>query len=270
MQDEAISIETTDPISMDESGLDTDLTVDQDNIVTEALKPEQDAAPTAPPVEKQFTQEELDAVVGKRLAIQERKLKRELATPEPEPLKIESKLDPDSFDTTEDYVEALATEKAEAIISHQAKTKQTSDIDTSFFALEDKAVEKYDDYLEVAHNPAIKITQEMAEVIKTSDEGPEIAYHLGKNPEEAARIAQLPPLAQARELGKLEGNLNTKKGNTTPDVTKAPDPITPVSGEVSSFKTRDTTDPRSSESMSATEWIEADRARRMKLAQNNQ
>lgn len=54
----------------------------------------------------------------------------------------------------------------------------------------------------------------------------EVLYHLAKNPDEAARIAMLPPTRQAVAIAKMASGLNAPKR-----VSSAPPPITPkVSG----------------------------------------
>jgi hypothetical protein len=66
----------------------------------------------------------------------------------------------------------------------------------------------------------------MLEIITESDDGPALAYYLGKNLDVAARIAQLPPLAAARELGRIEVNLafEREKAKLKPVVSQAPPP----------------------------------------------
>jgi hypothetical protein len=55
----------------------------------------------------------------------------------------------------------------------------------------------------------------MAEAITESSVGPQVAYELGKNPAEAARIASLPPMRQIAEIGQLEARLGTGQGGRT-------------------------------------------------------
>ena len=102
----------------------------------------------------------------------------------------------------------------------------------------------------------------MAQAIQASDIGPDVIYWLGSNPKDAGRIAQLPPILQAKEIGKLEANLASnppvKKTST------APAPIVPVTARTSGAPAFDTTDPRSIKNMSTSEWIEADRLRQTK------
>jgi hypothetical protein len=47
----------------------------------------------------------------------------------------------------------------------------------------------------------------MAHAILHSEQGPDIAYHLGKNPAEAERISKLAPALQLVELGKIASKL---------------------------------------------------------------
>lgn len=65
-------------------------------------------------------------------------------------------------------------------------------------------------------------------VIKGSEVGGDVAYHLATNPAESKRIAALPPLEQVRELGRLEGRFlaeNARSATPPPAaVTKAPPP----------------------------------------------
>ncbi len=54
-----------------------------------------------------------------------------------------------------------------------------------------------------------------------------LLHHLGNNPDEALRIAKLPPVKMALELAKLEGSVTAPKPK---DISKAPAPIKEVKG----------------------------------------
>ncbi len=106
----------------------------------------------------------------------------------------------------------------------------------------------------------------MADTIRASEVGPDVAYYLGTNVKETERIARLPPILQAKEIGKIEAKLadNPPVKRTT----SAPAPITPVTARGSNNNPSfDTTDPRSIKNMSTSEWIEAERARQMRKMQ---
>lgn len=94
------------------------------------------------------------------------------------------------------------------------------------------ALEQYPDYEEVAESPDLSITQTMAFAIVEenleSGKGYEIAYHLGTHPEEAAKIAALPPQQQPLAIGRLAERLAAKPAR----VSKAPDPPRPLGSRV--------------------------------------
>ena len=221
--------------------------------VVEVSAPE---VPEAAP--KSFSQEELDAAIGKRLAREQRKWERERV----QPVVQQAPVTPEQFASNEDYVEALADQRAEQKIAEREQRKQQAEMLETYHDKEEEVRAKYDDFEQVAYNPNLTITTVMAQSIQASDNGPEVAYHLGANPREAERISRLSPIMQAKEIGKIEAQLAAN-----PPVKKtsnAPTPISPVSARTTGSPSYDTTDPRSIKSMSTSEWIEAERARQVK------
>ena len=156
----------------------------------------------------------------------------------------------------------MAYQKAEELIAKREAAKQHSAILESYQDLEEEARAKYDDFEQVAYNPKLPITNVMAETIQSSDIGPELAYYLGSNPKDAERISRMTPLGQAKEIGKIEAKLAAEP--PVKRTTSAPAPISPVTARNSGSSTQDTTDPRSTKTMTASQWIEADRARQIK------
>lgn len=199
---------------------------------------------------KTFTQEELDEIVRKRLEKAERKWKREQVQHVPE---IPA-ADP------EDGEHQAPDPKA--IIAQYEARKQQQALDEQYDEREEAALEKYDDFDQVAKNPALPVTQAMALAIKASDIGPDILYRLGTEPKEAARIARLPELLQTKEIGKIEATLAANP--PTRKTSTAPPPINPVTAHNKGGAAFDTTDPRAIKTMSTSEWIEADRQRMIK------
>ena len=246
--------------------------------VVEIPAPEQEPTAVIPePVEttpvveapKTFTQEDLDAAIGKRLAREQRKWEREQAQRQVETqvLKAPAVQSADQFATTEAYAEALALQKAEELVAKRDAAKQQSQVLESYHEKEEEARGKYDDFEQVAYNPKLTITGVMAETIQSSDVGPEIAYYLGSNPKDADRISRMSPLAQAKEIGKIEAKLASDP--PVRKTTSAPAPISPVTARASGAPAFDTTDPRSTKTMTTSQWIEAERARQMKKWQAN-
>jgi hypothetical protein len=104
---------------------------------------------------------------------------------------------------------------------------------------------KFPDYDTVARNPALPITQQVAEVILDTDDPPAIAYYLGQNPTEAAAIAQMTPHQIGRAIGRIEAKLSAPPATEAPrqpepkTVTNAPAPVTTLSGSPAVKKSLD-------------------------------
>jgi hypothetical protein len=219
--------------------------------------------PEAEVTPKSFTQEELDAAISKRLAREQRKWAREQAmqaaqaVPQ-QPLEIPPM---EQFESPDAYAEALAYKKAHELIQQREMQRMQVETLSAYHEREEVATERYADFKQVAYGDHVRITQVMADTIRSSEVGPDVAYYLGSNPAEAAKIADLPPFLQAKEIGRLEAKMMAN-----PPVkrsTSAPPPIAPVSARGAKPPAYDTTDPRSIKTMSTSEWIEADRRRQM-------
>jgi hypothetical protein len=212
-----------------------------------------------------FTQEELDAAISKRLAREQRKWDREQTQrqAEAQTLRAPANVPPvEQFESPEAYADALAYQKAEQLLAQREEARQQSAILESYHEKEEEARTKYDDFQQVAYNPNLPITNVMAHTIQASDAGPEIAYYLGANIKEATRIAQLAPILQAKEIGRIEAKLATDP--PAKRTTSAPAPISPVTARSTGSPAYDTTDPRSTKTMTDSQWIEAERARQRK------
>jgi len=238
-----------------------------EQVATAAPEPEVTAPEVVEPAAeatKTFTQEELDAAIGKRLAREQRKWEREQAAKAAEKqLKTPVEIPPiEQFASPDEYAEVLAERKAEELLARREQARMQSETLEAFHDREEEARNKYDDFEQVAYNPKLPITNEMAQTIQSSEVGPDMAYYLGSNPKEAERISRLSPLQQAKELGKIEAKLADNP--VVKKTSSAPAPIAPVTARSSGSPSFDTTDPRSVKNMSTSEWIEAERQRQIK------
>ena len=226
--------------------------------------PEVVESQTETPDEKKYSQGEIDAMISKRLAREQRKWEREQQqrAAETQVVKAPSTASVDQFESPEAYAEALAYQRAEELIAKREAAKQQSQILESYQEREDAIRDKYDDFEQVAYNPKLPITNVMAETIQSSEIGPELAYYLGTNPKDAERISRMTPFAQAKEIGKIEAKLSDNP--PVKKTTSAPAPISPVTARSSGSPAFDTTDPRSTKTMTDSQWIEAERKRQMK------
>jgi hypothetical protein len=136
------------------------------------------------------------------------------------------------------YIEAVADwklEQAEAKRSAQEQKRQAEyrqqqaqqTFEERRASTVDKGRGKHADFEEVVFSlPGDVLDMEMAAAIFEADAPEDVAYYLGKNPKEAARISALPPFKKAIALGKLEAKLtNPERKQTT-----APPPPNPIGG----------------------------------------
>jgi hypothetical protein len=119
-----------------------------------------------------------------------------------------------------------AESKAKTEKQQQAEHKKRLD---AWSKAKTDAIEKYEDFVEIAESPDVSITPAMAYAIVEenldSGAGYEIPYHLGKHPEEAAKIAALPQSRQGIAIGRLAERLAAqpvKVTRTTGSKARAP------------------------------------------------
>lgn len=209
---------------------------------SEAVKP---AEPNTPPEtaadgvveEKQdepaktFTQAEVDAMVQKRLLKEQRRLSRDLERKLTEQQQAKALVPPEreAFRDDDAYLQAqvehLAEKRAAEKLAERERAQEAERRSESFLEKAEKATERYADFQTVVGNPNLPINDAMAEFIAESDLGPDVAYHLGKNPAKAAQIAQMSPVKAARELTRIEAEIASKP---KPKPSNAPEPINPV------------------------------------------
>ena len=140
---------------------------------------------------------------------------------------------PVASDSTVDHDAADLAERANIFIERATALKtQHADFDT------------------VVNTPVF--TSSLRDAIFDSEQGPEIAYFLGKNPAEATRIGNLPLTNVFREIGRLEARLSANRRTTS----NAPEPISPVRANTGSID-------KDPEKMSIDEYMAREDARRL-------
>lgn len=120
-------------------------------------------------------------------------------------------------------IDRKTTERVAKALNQTAEQQQQNTVDAKWKANAEKFSATHEDFNEVAF-----ATKDIFEAIKGLDDGPAIAYHLGKNPREAERIATLPPGQMAFELGRLK--VSPPPAASQKPVTRAPEPMNPVGG----------------------------------------
>lgn len=211
---------------------------------------------SSPEKKQDNLQERIDKLVAQRREAQERAayLERRLEESNQQPEEFTPGKTLADFDYDESsyskYLVEETRKAAQGEIQQQLARDRAARQEAEFTARERDFADNVDDYDRVTRNPTLRITEPMVEAIQTSDQGPAVLYYFGKNPEVASRLAELPPLAMAREIGRIEANELRKPGKST---TNAPAPAPKL----------DATEPanvisptqNSSDKLSTTEWF---------------
>lgn len=95
-----------------------------------------------------------------------------------------------------------------------------------------RAAESDPDLMTIVQDRTLPINTAMAEVIRESEHAPKLLRMLSENRAEALRIANLSPLASAREIGRMEAKVAADPTPAPPKrITQAPEPIKPLAPE---------------------------------------
>lgn len=122
------------------------------------------------------------------------------------------------FADYEAYIEALtdwktAQKVAEVVHSQREATVQerqraeAMELAKGWAGKQEQARKSIPDYDEVLGEAETVVAPHVTDAILTSDRGPEVAYHLAKNPALAEKLNRLNPIAAAREIGRIEAAL---------------------------------------------------------------
>lgn len=147
----------------------------------------------------------------------------------------------DNFDSFDAYNEALLDwkvdqkerEREERVKQEQEKQKQVAkqnEAKSSWEQKIDALDESYDDYEEVVGKyNNVNVRHEIIQATAESDLGPQIRYHLAKNPDilESLNNDTASSLVIYKKIAELETKLSAKP---TVKVSKSSEPITPVRG----------------------------------------
>lgn len=144
---------------------------------------------------------------------------------------------PKESDYANDYVafdRAMVAYEAAKRISEGAVREALSMRAETAQAARREIVETYEDRADAARKAlpdfdrvmasAPNVNNHVAELILSDENGPQIAYHLAKNPKLIGDLNAMHPLQAAREIGRLAANVATPSKRTT----QAPPPVKPA------------------------------------------
>jgi len=233
--------------------------IEGEEAIEEEEEVEEEVAPLPP---KQTAQERINEITRLRREAERRAERAEarlrekegLAQPKPQtPAQLPPRPTIDKFETTEMYEDALfewrdQVQSAKAAVAEGERAEAEA---LRIFNENAKDFRKeHPDFDDVIENPVF--TPNMRYAILQSENGPQVAYHLGlpKNKDIAEHIRRLTVERQLYEVGKLETQILIAK--KTRKVPSAPAPIQPVGmSGVSGAK-----DPSK---MTTAEWMEWDK-----------
>lgn len=151
------------------------------------------------------------------------------------------------FASDDEYIEALAEWKAKDAIAkrelEQARAREqreAQEVAANWEKRQAQVMKEIPDYAEVLQASEIEIPKHIYAMLLESDHGPEVAYYLALNPDEAKSLASLNPQKAMRKLIAIEAEISSDKTDpakteeadkpATPKTTKAPPPIQPIRG----------------------------------------
>ena len=181
-----------------------------------------------------------------------------VAQPQQQPQAAQGEPSPEQFQDTTQFNKAHAAwavreelRRAKEEEAQQKKQETQREKAKKYDERVTKTRTKYEDFDDLVTDPSLPITNDMADYIRESDEGPEVAYWLAKNPEEASRIAQMSARDADRALARIEARISTPApAPAAPKpVTNAPPPP-PTVGTASA-----TAKPGVSDDASTKEWM---------------
>jgi len=163
----------------------------------------------------------------------------------------------DKFSNIEDYVTAKAQWVArqqiqEALAENERKAhvqrsqSEAEQLHSTWQERVEKAVAETPDFEEVIGASQVPLSPAMERTILESDVGPKLAYWLAQNPQEAMKIANLPPIRAIAALGRIEERLSTAPP-PVPKPSSAPPPVEPVGSRAKVSKNPD--------DMTTEEWM---------------
>lgn len=235
------------------------------NAETATAKPETEEKPKPDPIQRRIdklTREKYQLRGELEAMRRERESWNQQPTNQPLPTKAGMpKLE--DFSNFDEYIAAKAEFIAESKLSKAFEEREQKQREREAQESHKKRLETWQeridafratasDFEEVLESAEVSLTESMANAIMESEMGPQLAYYLARNPEEAEKLTSLSPSALNRAIGRIESKIENeqlaKKQST------APKPVSPVGGRA--------TGAGNPENMSDADWLKARRAQK--------
>lgn len=149
---------------------------------------------------------------------------------------------PEDFKTVGEYTRALvkyeaeqAGKKGQQNAVQERQQAHANQIISEFGKRQADFMKATPDYEEVLSDCDVDVPPLAQQYLVESEFGPQLAYHLAKNPDDITRLQKLSPARQLAELGKLEARFekpadapNKAAAGSQNGVSRAPAPIQPL------------------------------------------
>lgn len=158
---------------------------------------------------------------------------------DPPPTLEQHQFDPSAFSKAQnEWVQRQVDKRVATAVQGLEARRDEATLRSNFESKTAEFKKLHTDYDLVISNPALPpLAPNTARLIIKSEQGPDLAYHLAKNPDLATRIARMDTEQQAMAIGRLEAQLTatpvTKPNLQKRTVTQAPPPPKPVSSGAS-------------------------------------
>lgn len=153
-----------------------------------------------------------------------------------------------------DQAEARAVKAAEKRLREQQETDARERRKAEFAKRESEFEKANPDYRSKTRSASFPVSDAMAEVCAESEEGPAVLLYLANNLSLADQIARMPPLAAARELGRIEAKLIGAREKAAKTVSEAPPPTPKLEGTGEAGTTGIKASDPESDKLSDEEW----------------
>lgn len=157
---------------------------------------------------------------------------------EPQAAQPAVKPTPEQFTDYAEYVEALTDWKTEQKLDERMQQESARQAQAARAQTFQERAAAYQtqapDFDEVLSSADVPMARHVGAAILESDVGPQLAYHLARNPQELERLNRMPEAAANREIGRLEASLaKPAAAAAAPPVraSSAPKPATPIGSQ---------------------------------------
>lgn len=135
----------------------------------------------------------------------------------------------DQFEDYDAFIEALTDWKVEDktrnVAVNAAQNAESMHRQANWDDRRVAAIAILPDYDEVVGTSEVQIKDHVRDAVMESERGPELAYHMARNPALADQLNKMSPARAALELGRMEASLET---SVVKPGSRAPTPITPI------------------------------------------